>query len=47
MSRSRYQQIYEYIARQEEDHRKVSFKEELTAFLKKDEIEYDETYLWS
>ena len=47
VSRSRYQQVYEYIARQEEHHRKVSFKEELTAFLKKHVIEYDETYLWS
>jgi len=47
VSRSRCQQVYEYIARQEEHHRKVSFKEELTAFLKKHGIEYDETYIWS
>ncbi len=47
VSRSRFRHVYEYIARQEEHHRRVSFKEELTAFLKKHEIEYDETYLWS
>ena len=47
VSRSRFQQACEYIAGQEEHHRRVSFKEELTAFLEKHEIEYDETYLWS
>jgi len=35
VSRSRYQQVYEYIARQEEHHRQISFKEKLTTFLKK------------
>ena len=34
------------ILKQEEHHRKVSFKEELIAFLKKHEIPYDEKYLW-
>jgi len=38
--------VLDYIANQEEHHRKVSFKEELIAFLKKHEIKYDETYLW-
>ena len=45
VSRSRFQQACEYIARQEEHHRRVSFQEELTAFLKMHEIEYDETHL--
>jgi len=35
-----------HIANQEEHHRKVSFKEELIAFLQKHEITYDEKYLW-
>src|SRR5438477_2887546 len=38
--------VLDYIAKQEEHHRKVSFKEELIAFLKKHEIAYDEKYLW-
>ncbi len=47
VSRSMFKQVHQYIARQEEHHRKVSFKEELIAFLRKHEIEYDEKYLWS
>lgn len=35
-----------YIQRQEEHHRKKTFKEEFLAFLKKHEIEYDERYTW-
>jgi hypothetical protein len=35
-----------HIANQEEHHRKVSFKEELIAFLKRHEITCDEKYLW-
>jgi len=47
VSRSMFEQVHRYIANQEEHHRKVSFKEELIAFLRKHEVEYDETYLWS
>ena len=47
VSRSRFQDVHRYIASQEEHHRKVSFKEELVAFLKKHQIEYDERYIWS
>ena len=47
VSRSMFKQVHRYIVRQEEHHRKVSFKEELIAFLTKHEVEYDETYLWS
>jgi len=36
----------EYIATQEEHHRKLSFKDEFRAFLKKHGIEYDERYIW-
>ena len=46
VSHSQKQTIYDYIAKQEEHHRKMSFKEELVTFLKKHEIEYDERYLW-
>jgi len=38
--------VLDYIAKQDEHHRKISFKEELIAFLKKHEIKYDEKYLW-
>lgn len=35
-----------YIKNQKERHSKVNFKEELLAFLRKYEIDYDERYLW-
>ena len=35
-----------YINRQEDHHRKRSFKEEFLNFLKKHDIEYDERYIW-
>ncbi len=38
--------VREYIARQEEHHRKVSFREEFLSFLEANGIEYDERYLW-
>jgi hypothetical protein len=38
--------VKEYIANQEEHHRKRSFKEELLAFLHKHRIQYDERYIW-
>lgn len=31
---------------QEEHHRKMSFREELIAFLEEYGVEYDERYLW-
>lgn len=36
-----------YIRNQEQHHKKMTFKEELIAFLKEYEIEYDERYLWT
>ena len=36
-----------YIAKQEEHHRKISFKEEYLLFLKEYGIEYNEQYLWT
>ena len=38
--------VVEYIKNQEEHHRKRTFQEELLAFLKKYNVEYDEHYLW-
>ena len=36
----------QYIKNQEEHHRKMTFKEEFLALLKKHRIAYDERYLW-
>jgi putative transposase len=36
-----------YIQNQEVHHKKLTFKEELIAFLKEFKIDYDEKYLWS
>jgi REP element-mobilizing transposase RayT len=46
VSQSNVRQVYNYIANQEKHHRKVSFKEELLAFLKKHNIQYDERFIW-
>jgi putative transposase len=39
-------EVMEYIRRQEEHHRRMTFQEELVAILKKHGIEYDERYVW-
>ena len=36
-----------YIENQEEHHKKMTFKEELVAFLKEYGIDYNEKYLWT
>jgi putative transposase len=36
-----------YIVKQEEHHKKISFKEEYVLFLKEYGIEYNEQYLWT
>ena len=46
VSHSLKQTVHDYIARQEERHRKLTFKQELIALLKKHEIEYDERYVF-
>ncbi|MDR0792117.1 MAG: IS200/IS605 family transposase, partial [Chitinophagaceae bacterium] len=38
--------VYQYIANQEEHHRTRTFKEEYLDFLQKFEVEYDEKYLF-
>ena len=46
VSSSQKQTLWDYIAGQEEHHRKVSFTEEVIAFLKKHEVDYDERHVF-
>lgn len=46
VSRSNVPALIDYIARQEEHHRTITFQQELIACLKKHGIEYDERYIW-
>jgi len=46
VSKSQVDEVERYIRNQEEHHRKVSFQEELVAFLKKQGIEYDPRYVF-
>ena len=39
--------VVRYIGNQEKHHRRVTFQEDLIAFLKKNGIAYDERYIWS
>jgi len=45
-SRSHIDNVYQYIANQENHHKKQTFKEEYLELLKKFEVEYDEQYLF-
>ena len=45
-SKSHVKNVIEYIRKQEEHHKKHTFKEEYLEFLKKFEIEYDEKYIF-
>lgn len=47
VSQSLYEKSRHYIEIQEEHHKKVTFKEELFAFLKEYGIDYNEQYLWT
>ena len=46
VSQSSVADVRRYIANQAEHHRTVTFQDELRAFLKRHEIEYDEKYVW-
>ncbi len=46
VSQSNVEQVREYVARQEEHHRKLSFQEEFRALCRKHGIEIDERYVW-
>ncbi len=47
VSESQVEKVRDYILRQEEHHRKVSFEDEFKALLKAHGIEFDEKYLWT
>ena len=38
--------VYQYIARQEEHHQKKTFKEEYLEFLERFDVEFDDKYLF-
>src|SRR5450759_1391252 len=46
VSQSNLEPVKQYIAGQEEHHRKIGFQDELRALLRKHEIEWDEKYVW-
>jgi hypothetical protein len=46
VSASQVGRVSQYIANQQEHHRRVTFQEEFIALLKAHGIEYDERYLW-
>jgi len=46
VSESNVDQFREYIARQEEHHKKMMFQEEFIAFLRRHNVEYDPKYVW-
>ena len=45
-SHSHIDKVYQYILKQEEHHKKTTFREEYISFLKNFEIEYNEKYLF-
>ena len=40
------EKVIAYIGHQEERHKKISFKKEFRAFLRKYDIPFDERYVW-
>jgi hypothetical protein len=46
VSESKADEVIDYIRRQEEHHRTLTFQDEYRRFLKKHEVEYDERYVW-
>jgi REP element-mobilizing transposase RayT len=46
VSQSNLEQVKQYIAGQEEHHRKIGFQDELRALLRKHDMEWDEKYVW-
>jgi len=47
ISPSHVEAVTQYIANQEEHHKKTTFKDELLRLLQKYQTDYNETYLWS
>ncbi len=46
VSQSNLEQVKEYIARQTEHHRKMTFQDEWRTLLRKHQREWDERYVW-
>ena len=46
VSKSNVTQVREYIENQEEHHRRSNFQDELRAFFRKHDVEWDEDYVW-
>ena len=46
VSQSNVAQVVRYIENQKEHHRRRTFQEEFRAFLKRDQVPYDERYVW-
>ncbi len=46
VSSSKLDAVRDYVIRQEEHHRKVSFRDEFRSFLRRYEVEWDERYVW-
>ena len=46
VSQSGVLEVQEYIRHQRDHHRKMTFQDELRAFLKRYEVEFDERYVW-
>lgn len=47
VSQSNASAVLRYIATQEEHHRKVSFQQEMIAYLRRHGIDYDERHIWA
>ena len=47
VSESAVQSVMSYIAHQQEHHKKISSQDEFRAFLRKNNVEVDERYLWN
>jgi putative transposase len=45
-SKSQVEDVFNYVKNQEEHHKKRTFREEYTEFLKKSQIDYNEKYLF-
>jgi REP element-mobilizing transposase RayT len=46
VSRSNVPDVMEYIRKQDEHHKRISFQDEFLALLKKHGVTYDEKYIW-
>ncbi|HKQ48712.1 MAG TPA: IS200/IS605 family transposase [Phycisphaerae bacterium] len=46
VSQSNLEQVENYVAEQDEHHRKMSYQDELRAFFHKHEQDYDERFVW-